>query len=213
MDSKGSMKESEDSKLYGCNRVDSISDSKCAKDCKDKSEEALDREADEEFESLMNRSAEPKNVTQTSNPRALSILDGLRINSMNMRDGSSGRLLWESKDWGGDIFEKEITERVPKEILKCNAISREINFSSVQKVNKFRIEQRVYLHGNCIEEFNYMFGFVIPGSNNTWQQTILAADASEMLPAEVLSGNVVFESSFYDENMFICKCSVRMFYV
>mgnify|MGYP003385496878 CR=1 FL=1 len=181
-------------------------------------EEVLDREADEEFEELMRGAslspgAEPKRVTQTSNPRAKEILAGFSINKMNMRDGDAGTLLWESSDWGSGAFENEISERVPKSILKCKVVSRDVNFSSVEKINKLRIEQRVYLHGNCIEEFNYTFGFVIPGSSNSWQQTILAADAGDMLPAEVLSGNVVFESSFYDDDLFVCKCSVRMFYV
>lgn len=194
------------------------SSSSSSRDEKFVSEEVLDREADDEFNELMKRTtisddAEPKRVTQTLDPVARDILAGFSINHMNMRDGDTGTMLWESSDWGRDTFQTEITERVPKEILKCKVVSREINFSSVQKINKFRIEQRVYLHGNCIEEFNYMFGFVIPGSSNTWQQTIVAADASDMLPAEVLSGNVVFETSFYDANLFICKSSVRMFYV
>jgi retinal rod rhodopsin-sensitive cGMP 3',5'-cyclic phosphodiesterase subunit delta len=182
-------------------------------------EEVLDREADEEFEALMRKGgsissgAEPKRITRTSDPRALEILAGFKINHMNMRDGNSGAILWESSDWGADVFENEISERVPKEILKCKIVAREINFSSVQKMNKFRIEQRVYLHGSCIEEFDYNFGFVIPGSANTWQQTIVAADAADMIPPEVLSGNVIFESSFYDDNLFVCKCSVRMYYV
>lgn len=33
--------------------------------------------------------------------------------------------------------------RVPKKILQCRAVSREINFSSVQPMDKFRLEQKV----------------------------------------------------------------------
>ena len=34
--------------------------------------------------------------------------------------------------------------RVPRKILKCRAVSREISFSSVHAMEKFRLEQRVY---------------------------------------------------------------------
>lgn len=33
--------------------------------------------------------------------------------------------------------------RVPKKILKCRAVAREINFSSVEPMEKFRLEQKV----------------------------------------------------------------------
>lgn len=33
--------------------------------------------------------------------------------------------------------------RVPKNVLQCRAVSREINFSSVKPMAKFRIEQKV----------------------------------------------------------------------
>ena len=41
--------------------------------------------------------------------------------------------------------------RVPKSILKCRAVSREINFSSVEPMEKFRLEQRVLFKGRCLE--------------------------------------------------------------
>lgn len=33
--------------------------------------------------------------------------------------------------------------RVPKSVLQCRAVSREINFSSVEPMEKFKIEQKV----------------------------------------------------------------------
>lgn len=39
--------------------------------------------------------------------------------------------------------EDEHEARVPKKILKCRAVSREINFSSIEPMEKFRIEQKV----------------------------------------------------------------------
>lgn len=41
--------------------------------------------------------------------------------------------------------------RVPKKILKCKAVSRELNFSSSEKLEKFRLEQKVFFKGQCLE--------------------------------------------------------------
>ena len=45
----------------------------------------------------------------------------------------------------------ESTARVPKKILKCRAVSRELNFSSKEQLENFRLEQRVLFKGRCIE--------------------------------------------------------------
>ena len=44
-----------------------------------------------------------------------------------------------------------ITARVPKKILKSRAVSREINFSSKEAMDKFRLEQKVLFKGKCLE--------------------------------------------------------------
>lgn len=44
-----------------------------------------------------------------------------------------------------------LSARVPKKILRCRAVSREINFSSVEPMEKFRLEQRVLFKGRCLE--------------------------------------------------------------
>ena len=41
--------------------------------------------------------------------------------------------------------------RVPKKILKCKAVSRELNFSSAEKLESFKLIQKVYFKENCIE--------------------------------------------------------------
>ena len=130
-----------------------------------------------------------------------------------MRDAHNGKLVWSSSKWGDDMFEKELSENIPKEILDCRAVSREINFRSSQPVEEFRLEQRVYYRGNCIEEWFFKFGYVIAGSTNTWQQIIEAAPKEKMLTASALSGQVTFETSFYDGEFFICKNTVRIFYI
>ncbi|GFS17517.1 retinal rod rhodopsin-sensitive cGMP 3',5'-cyclic phosphodiesterase subunit delta [Elysia marginata] len=133
-------------------------------------------------------------------------------------------LTWQSNNpFGGptsstllnhrSIPEKEHEARVPKKILKCRAVSREINFSSKEPMDKFRLEQRVLFKGKCLEEWFFDFGFVIPGSTNTWQSLIEAAPESQMMPANVLNGNVVIETRFYDEEMCVSVSKVRIFYV
>ena len=53
-----------------------------------------------------------------------------------------------------------------------------------------------------------------PGrSTNTWQQTIEATDEADMLPAEMLTGNVVIETYFYVGMTLIDISRVRLFYV
>jgi len=140
------------------------------------------------------------------------ILKGFKLNWMNLKDASSGKLLWENtEDFSttGRIHEA----KVPKKILKCKAVSREINFSSVELMEKFRLEQRVLFKGKCLEEWYFDFGFVIPDSQNTWQSLIEAAPASQMIPAKVLSGNIVIETNFFDGDLLVSQSSVRIFYV
>ncbi|KJH45843.1 GMP-PDE, delta subunit [Dictyocaulus viviparus] len=101
---------------------------------------------------------------------------------------------------------------VPKSILKCRTVSREINFTSAEKIDKFRLEQRVFLKENIIEEWFFEFGFVIPESTNTWQTLIEAAPESQMLPPSLLSGNVVVETLFYDDDLLVSTSKVRLYY-
>ncbi|BFZ23632.1 hypothetical protein BsWGS_26670 [Bradybaena similaris] len=131
---------------------------------------------------------------------------------MNLRDADSGKILWQSSD-DLSVPEKEHEARVPKKILKCRAVSREINFSSKEPMDKFRLEQRVFFKGKCLEEWFFEFGFVIPGSTNTWQSVIEAAPESQMMPANVLNGNVVIETRFFDGETVVSVSKVRIFYI
>lgn len=79
-----------------------------------------------------------------------------------------------------------MSAHVPKSVLQCKAVSREINFTSQEAMHKFRLEQRVLFKGKVLEEWNFEFGYVIPGSTNTWQSLIEAAPESQMMPADVL---------------------------
>ncbi|XP_052082308.1 retinal rod rhodopsin-sensitive cGMP 3',5'-cyclic phosphodiesterase subunit delta-like [Mytilus californianus] len=144
--------------------------------------------------------------------KAEDIMKGFKLNWMNLRDADSGRILWQSSD---DLSspDKDHEARVPKKILKCKTVSREINFSSKEQMDKFRLEQKVYFKGKILEEWYFEFGFVIPDSTNTWQSVIEAAPESQMMPANVLNGNVIIETSFYDGDLLVSKSKVRIFYV
>lgn len=140
------------------------------------------------------------------------ILKGFKLNWMNLRDADNGKILWQSSD-DLSLPGVEHEARVPKKILKCRAVSREINFSSKEPMEKFRLEQRVMFKGKCLEEWFFEFGFVIPESTNTWQSVIEAAPENQMMPANVLNGNVVIETTFYDGDLEVSMSKVRVFYV
>ncbi|KAI2799106.1 hypothetical protein RDWZM_004389 [Blomia tropicalis] len=144
--------------------------------------------------------------------RAEDILYGFKLNWMNLRDADTGDIVWEEKS---DFLkpDKEHEARVPKRILNCRAVSREINFTSVEPMEKFRLEQRVLFKGRCLEEWFFEFGYVIPNSTNTWQSFIEAAPESQMMPANVLNGNIIIETKFFDDNLLVSTSKVRLYYI
>ncbi|CAF0967044.1 unnamed protein product [Adineta ricciae] len=148
----------------------------------------------------------------SSSKRAEDILNGFKLHWMNLRDADSGRILWQSSE-NLSTPGVEHEARVPKRILKCRAVSREINFSSQEEMQHFRLEQRVFFRGTVIEEWAFTFGFVIPGSTNTWQSLIEAAPESQMIPANLLNGNVVIETKFFDGDLEVSTSRVRLLYV
>ncbi|ETV87221.1 hypothetical protein H257_02187 [Aphanomyces astaci] len=174
-------------------------------------EKLLDLDVESEWEEIRKRPSIAR-IQKAVDPRGKKIADGLKINYMNMRCGDSGRMLWQSEKWGKDMFEREQKAVVPKAILQCTSVSREINFSSTEEIKAFRLEQRVFFNGQCLEEWLFAFGFVIPHSTNTWQQTIDAAGPDAMLPADAISGNLTIETGFYDANVLIAKTVYRIYY-
>jgi retinal rod rhodopsin-sensitive cGMP 3',5'-cyclic phosphodiesterase subunit delta len=69
------------------------------------------------------------------------------------------------------------------------------------------------LHGHCVEEWVFSFGFVMPNSTNSWQQVIKSAGKGKMRKPESLSGNVTIHTSFYDACTLITKYAVKMYYL
>jgi retinal rod rhodopsin-sensitive cGMP 3',5'-cyclic phosphodiesterase subunit delta len=163
-------------------------------------------------------------------------------NYMKMGDAETGDVLWEQTNWCGvgvrrrparvdharppvpcplfpaflhrprSMFERVLEAHIPARVLSCRAVFRELSFSSVELMHKFRMRQRVLLRGTCIEAWDFDVGFVIPGSTNTWEQVIEAAPPEQMLPAAVLSGNVEIETSFIDGELIVAKGLVRVYY-
>ena len=101
---------------------------------------------------------------------------------------------------------------IPSSILDCNQVCRQIAFFSTEEIKNLKLVQRVMLLESCIEEWTFKFGFVIPGSNNTWQQVIQAAGAGQMTNPKKLSGKMTVETCFYDGIDFIVKSVVRIYY-
>ncbi|KAF0686084.1 Aste57867_22049 [Aphanomyces stellatus] len=174
-------------------------------------QEKLDRDVESEWNEIRKRPNVGR-IQKAVDARGKRIADGLKINYMNMRCGDTGRMMWQSEKWGKDMYEREQKAVIPKAILKCSSVSREINFSSLEEVKEFRLEQRVFFNGQCLEEWLFSFGYVIPNSTNTWQQTIDAAGPDAMLPADLISGNITIETGFYDADVVIAKTVYRIFY-
>ncbi|KAG8040288.1 hypothetical protein G9C98_000859, partial [Cotesia typhae] len=74
---------------------------------------------------------------------------------------------------------------------------------SIEKLENLKLKQRVLFKGRCLEEWNFEFGVVMPGSTNTWESVILAAPECEMMPASFLSGNLIIETKFFDHKLLI----------
>ena len=66
--------------------------------------------------------------------------------------------------------------------------------------------------GKLIEEWPFYFGFVMPSTTNTWEN-IIEADSANIMPASVLSGNIVIETIFFNGSNIVSKSKVRVYYV
>lgn len=133
-----------------------------------------------------------------------------RINSMNMKDGETGELLWQEDYSEKNFWEDEMAAILPKVILTKSVISRETSFTSGQQLSNLRLVQHILLNDLLIEEWKFNLGFLIEGSTNTWQQTIKSAP--NVMSAETLTGNVVIETSFFEGGDLFGKSKMRIYY-
>ena len=68
------------------------------------------------------------------------------------------------------------------------------------------------LHGQVVEEFGFDFGFVMPNSTNSWEQ-VIDAEEGQVMPAEVLSGNLLVDTYFCVKGQPFAHQKYRVFYV
>ena len=132
-----------------------------------------------------------------------------------MKDAVSGDVFMDDPHWhegNQHLQEGQQREvRFPSKMLKSNSISRMIVFKSKEKIETMTMDQKMYLHGQLVETLQFEFGFVMPNSENTFEQTIVA-DVGNVMPAEVLSGNLICETYFYTHGKPIHKSSYKIFY-
>ena len=138
------------------------------------------------------------------------IKNGFKINLIQMKDGDSGKMMWDCKDW--DFSSPNQIVKISKELLKCKIIKRNVNFSSVEKIEDLELVQNFYLMGELFESSRFKFGFVIPNSTNDWEQ-IIEAKEDGVLPAEILSGKLNVETLFLCEGKIIVKNKILIYYV
>jgi len=115
--------------------------------------------------------------------------------------------------------------KIPLKILDCDAISREIIFNSKKKMNNLSMTQRVMVERIipnkeevrsrtiCLEEWFFVFGFVIPGSTNSWQSIITAAKGKKGDTRAMAGSHFMIDTHFYDDDSFVCKKSVKIKYI
>lgn len=139
------------------------------------------------------------------------LTEDFKINSIRMKDGKDGKVLWETKKYS--LQDINTTEEIPKDILNCKEVIREINFSSKSMINDLELVQNFYLNGELIETNRFYFGFVIPHSTNNWEQVIEAKAPEEMIPVEILSGNLLVEVLFLAKGEVIARSCSRIYYV
>ena len=92
-----------------------------------------------------------------------------------------------------------------------------MTFYSPTSLSSFHLTQSVLLHSVMIERWSFAFGFVIPGSTNSWQSSVDRGEGEEQqrqthLTSELLSGNVLIETKLWDGDACIGVCRQRVYY-
>ncbi|KAI9356019.1 retinal rod rhodopsin-sensitive cGMP 3',5'-cyclic phosphodiesterase subunit delta [Zopfochytrium polystomum] len=140
-----------------------------------------------------------------------SIDDEFTVNSITLRSAHTGATLWTSPGGWTRSPTSTSTERVarlPAAVLAQRAVSAEVCFTAGRggaAMDALRVEQRVAVGGVAVEDWRFDFGFVIPGSTNTMQNVIEAAEGEgAMIPVEVLR--------FFDGDRLLSQSFVRIYY-
>jgi retinal rod rhodopsin-sensitive cGMP 3',5'-cyclic phosphodiesterase subunit delta len=150
-------------------------------------------------------------MSDTTQQKIQLIKSGFKINHMKMKNGENGETLWSCEEY--NLEDENTSQNLPKEILECSVITREINFSSLQAIDNLELIQNFYLNEELIESSRFYFGFVIPNSTNNWEQVIEAKPKEEMIPYQILSGHLLVETIFISSNAVVFKNRCLIYYV
>jgi retinal rod rhodopsin-sensitive cGMP 3',5'-cyclic phosphodiesterase subunit delta len=156
----------------------------------------------------------PPACRRGTDPRAAELLDGFALQELRMRSvggPGGGAVLWQAGHLDmAALWSVEMEAHLPATTLACATVARQVVFSSRHLMRHFFMVQRVFVGEHPVEHHEFDFGFVMPGSTNTFERIVDADE--EMLPLDQLSGNLVVETQFWDKDVFLASCVVRVFY-
>lgn len=150
------------------------------------------------------------------------LVSGYRIHSITLRSMETGEVVFESTsffhsfvksrtaldDYRCDLEKKLV---LPKRALSSRALLCSIIFSSEESIQNLNCTSDVFLGGGFLEHWESNFGFVIPGSTNTWE-TCFVRSETDFIDPSISSGNVVFDSVFCDGDIPIRQFKLRLFF-
>ena len=93
---------------------------------------------------------EAPTAVQPTHERAKRILQGFKIDWMNLSSHKTKQLFWKDEQWDDLLVQKEI--HIPAKILKCNVVAREFQFSSVSKRKQRTYNQRTSRQTETVSE-------------------------------------------------------------
>ncbi|XP_060856160.1 retinal rod rhodopsin-sensitive cGMP 3',5'-cyclic phosphodiesterase subunit delta-like [Metopolophium dirhodum] len=136
---------------------------------------------------------------------------GFHINWINMIDNDTGVVLWyTNQNYALPGIEHEAI--MPRKVLDCRAMTRTISFSSEHRINHLKLKHKEFLQGCCIEEWDSEFGTVLAETAETWETIFMPREGSTSSSANVLSGNLLIETNFYDGDKLITTSNILIFY-
>lgn len=148
--------------------------------------------------------------------------NGYHAHSITIRSMDTGEVLFESTSFFRsfvksrttlDDFRCDVEKKLvlPKRTVSSRAILCSLTFSSEESIQNFNCSTDVYLAGTFLEHWDTSFGFVIPGSTNTWETCIVRSD-TEFVEPYISSGNVIIDSVLRDGELPLRQFKIRLFF-
>uniref|UniRef100_T1KD33 GMP phosphodiesterase delta subunit domain-containing protein n=2 Tax=Tetranychus urticae TaxID=32264 RepID=T1KD33_TETUR len=144
--------------------------------------------------------------------RSQILAEGFKLHRVSLKDPESKEVLWSTKE---DLtktkedfkvhLEKNIHERT-------GDIMMEIVFSSTQAMENFNLKKRLLFKNKCLEEWFIEFGEVKEKSAYTWQIMLTSSPDVMNMPFDALSGQLMIESKYCDQELEFHKGLIRVFY-